>query len=157
MLKDCMTFSDHLARTLITLSEIPVYITDTEVLELSLGGLLCDSRNSRSSNHFLLIKASGQICFVLSSERELLSFRHHSETFFFSFSFFFFFFFFFAWRFKWKYFVPIDHILSETIYLFCFCVLFSNIYPKIKFTAKHWSDLCNLYRKVIFWNFWLRK
>ena len=39
--------------------------------------------------------------------------------------------------------VLIDHILSETICLFCFCVLFSNMYPKIKFTAKIWSDLCN--------------
>ena len=44
-----------------------------------------------------------------------------------------------------KYFVLIDIILSETICLFCFCVLFSNIYPKIKFTAKNWSDLCNFY------------
>ena len=29
--------------------------------------------------------------------------------------------------FKWKYFVLIDHILSETICFFCFCDLFSNI------------------------------
>ena len=29
---------------------------------------------------------------------------------------------------KWNYFVLIDHILSETICLFCFCVLFSNKY-----------------------------
>ena len=59
--------------------------------------------------------------------------------------------------FKWKYFVLIDHIISETICLFCFCVLFSNIYTKIKVTAKSWSDLCNFYSKVIFWNFCLRK
>ena len=62
-----------------------------------------------------------------------------------------------AFYFKWKYFVLNDHILSETICLFCFCVLFSNMYPKIKFMAKNWSDLCNFYSKVIFWNFWLRK
>ena len=62
-----------------------------------------------------------------------------------------------AFYFKRKYFVLIDHIISETICLFCFCVLFSNIYPKIKFTAKIWSDQCNFYSKVIFWNFCLRK
>ena len=56
-----------------------------------------------------------------------------------------------AFYFKWKYFVLNDHILSETICLLCFCVLFSNMYPKIKFMAKHWSDLCNFYSKVIFW------
>ena len=41
----------------------------------------------------------------------------------------------FAWRFilKEDFFVLIDYILSETtIYLFCFCVLFSNSYTKIK-------------------------
>ena len=38
-----------------------------------------------------------------------------------------------AFYLKWKYFVLNDHILSETICLFCFCVLFSNMYPKIKF------------------------
>ena len=59
--------------------------------------------------------------------------------------------------FRWKSFVKIDHILSKTICLFCFCVLFSNIYTKIKFTAKSGSDLCNFYSKVIFWNFCLRK
>ena len=62
-----------------------------------------------------------------------------------------------AFYFKWKYFVLIDHILSETICLFCFCALFSNIYPKIKFMAKNWSDLCNFYSKVSFWNSCLRK
>ena len=62
-----------------------------------------------------------------------------------------------AFSLKWKYFVLIDHILSEIICLFCFCVLFSNIYPKIKFIAKNWSDPCNFYSKVIFWNFCLRK
>ena len=30
----------------------------------------------------------------------------------------------------------IDHILSETICLSCFCALFSNIYHKIRITAK---------------------
>ena len=51
------------------------------------------------------------------------------------------------------------HVSSETIRLLCFCVLFSNIYPKIKFTAKNWSDLHvrNFYSKVTFWNFCLRK
>ena len=39
----------------------------------------------------------------------------------------------------------------------CFCVLFSNSYPKIKLTVKHWSDLCNFYSKVLFlFTFWLR-
>ena len=33
--------------------------------------------------------------------------------------------------FRWKYFVLIDNILTGTISLFHFCVLFSNIYPKI--------------------------
>ena len=31
------------------------------------------------------------------------------------------------------------------------------MYAKIKFIAKNWSDLCNFYNKVIFWNFCLRK
>ena len=66
---------------------------------------------------------------------------------------------FFCWPFyfKWKYFVLVDHIFSETICLLCFCVLFSNIYTKIKVTAKSWSDLCYFYSKVIFWNFCPRK
>ena len=51
----------------------------------------------------------------------------------------------------------VDHILTETICLLCFCVLFLNIYTKIKVMAKSWSDLCNFYGKVIFWNFCLRK
>ena len=46
-----------------------------------------------------------------------------------------------------------DHILSETIFLFCFCVLFSNMHPKVKFTAKNWSDVCNFYSKAIFGTF----
>ena len=62
-----------------------------------------------------------------------------------------------AFYFKWTSFVLTDHILSETICLFYFCVLFSNIYTKIKFTAKSWSDLYNFNSKVIFWNFYLRK
>ena len=56
-----------------------------------------------------------------------------------------------------KYFVLVDHILSETICLLCFCVFFSSIYTKIKVTAKSRSDLCYFYSKVIFWNFCLRK
>ena len=32
--------------------------------------------------------------------------------------------------FRWKYFALIDHILSENICLFCFCILVSNIYHK---------------------------
>ena len=57
--------------------------------------------------------------------------------------------------FKWKYFVLIDHILSETICLFCFCVLLSIFYSKIKFTAKNWSDPCTFYSKVIFFLFFV--
>ena len=34
-----------------------------------------------------------------------------------------------------------DHILSETVCRFCFCVLFSNMCPKIKFMARSWSDI----------------
>ena len=37
---------------------------------------------------------------------------------------------------KCKYFVLIDHILSDTICHFCFCVLFPKRYQKIKLTAK---------------------
>ena len=55
-----------------------------------------------------------------------------------------------AFYFKWKYFVLIHHILSETICLFCFCALFSNICLKIKFTAPNWSDLCNFWYDVFF-------
>ena len=65
--------------------------------------------------------------------------------------------FWFVFCFRWKSFVLTKHVLSETICLFCFCVCFSNIYTKIKFTAKSWSDLCNFNNKVIFWNFCLRK
>ena len=63
----------------------------------------------------------------------------------------------FCLAFYFKYFVLVDHILSETICLLCFCVMFSNIYTKINVMAKSWSDLCNFYSKVIFWNFCLRK
>ena len=54
-----------------------------------------------------------------------------------------------SFYFKWKHFVLIDYILWEIICLFCFFVLFSNINPKIKFTAKSWSDLCNFCSRVI--------
>ena len=83
-----------------------------------------------------------RVC-IVHLQAVLLSFRHHSER-----------------RFLLGilyYFVLIDHILSETICLFCFCVLFSNIYSKIKFTVINWSDLCHSYGKVFFWNFCLRK
>ena len=62
-----------------------------------------------------------------------------------------------AFSLKWKYFVLIDHILSETICLFYFCVLFSNMYPKIKFIAKNWSDLCNFYSTMILFEFLSKK
>ena len=41
-------------------------------------------------------------------------------------------------------------ISNQKPFLFCFSVLLSNIYSKIKFMAKNWSDLCNFYSKVIF-------
>ena len=48
--------------------------------------------------------------------------------------------------------------LSDTVCRFCFCLLFSNMYSKIKFTAKNWYDRCNFYSKVnFFFNFCLRK
>ena len=80
------------------------------------------------------------------SHHALLSFRHLSERCFCL-----------AFYLKWKCFVLIDYILSETICLFCFCVLFSNMYPKIKFIARNCSDLCNFYSKVFFLNFCLSK
>ena len=69
----------------------------------------------------------------------LLSFRHHSGRRFFL-----------AFYFKGKHCVLNDHIISETICVFCFCVLFSNIYPKIKFTAQNWSYLYNFILKALF-------
>ena len=70
------------------------------------------------------------------------------------------FFSFFAWRFilnekKKKYYDLIDHILSETICILCFCVLFSNVDHRINFMAKTCSDLCNTFSKMIAWNFCL--
>ena len=66
---------------------------------------------------------------------------------------------FFAWRF-----VLNENILflfnvsyQTPFMLLCFCDLFSNIYTKIKVTAKSWSDLCGFYSKVIFLNFCIRK
>ena len=53
-----------------------------------------------------------------------------------------------------KIFVLIDHIF---FCLFCSCVLFSNIYTKIKYIAKNWSDLCNFYSKVIFLKIWFKE
>ena len=46
--------------------------------------------------------------------------------------------------------ILIGHIISDTICILCFCVLFSNIYPKIKFRPKNWSDQYKFYGKVIF-------
>ena len=57
---------------------------------------------------------------------------------------------------KWNYFVQNVHTLSETICLFCFYILFSNMFPKIKFMSKTWSNLCNFYSKAILCNFCLR-
>ena len=34
--------------------------------------------------------------------------------------------------------------------LFSYLSLFLKIYPKIRFTAKNWSDLCNFYRSDFF-------
>ena len=52
------------------------------------------------------------------------------------------------------FFVLTDHILSEIICLFCFCVLFPTMYPDIKLTAKNWPDLCIFIGKwVSFFNF----
>ena len=81
--------------------------------------------------------------YLFATKFNVLSFRHLLEKRFF-----------FAWRFILnETFVLIDHILSKTICRFSFCVLFSNMYPKIKFIAKHWSNLCNFYSKVIFLEF----
>ena len=44
---------------------------------------------------------------------------------------------------------PAWTLMMDFYSLFCFCVLLSNIYPKIKFRAKNWSGLCNFYNKVI--------
>ena len=56
-----------------------------------------------------------------------------------------------AFYFKLKYFLLIDNILSETICLFYFCVLFSNIYLKIKFIAKNIGLACAIsIVKIIF-------
>ena len=44
----------------------------------------------------------------------------------------------------------IDNVLSETICLFCFSALFSNICRKINFMAKNGFDLCNFYGKLDF-------
>ena len=76
----------------------------------------------------------------------VLSFRHHSKRHFFCL----------VVYFKWKYFALIN-ILTETICLFCSCVLFSIIYPKIKFAAKNWSNLSNFYCKMIFFKFLSKK
>ena len=83
---------------------------------------------------------------LLGKTMLVLSFRHHSEKCFLL-----------RILFKMKVFVLIDNILSETICIFCFCVLFSNIYPKIRYTVKNQSDLCKFYSKVIFFFKFLSK
>ena len=57
-----------------------------------------------------------------------------------------------AFYFEWNFFVLIDHILSENI-----CVLFSNIYTEIEFTAEHQPDLCNVYSEMIFWKYFTQR
>ena len=57
---------------------------------------------------------------------------------------------------KWKTWIS-DFILSGTICLYCFSALFSNIYGKINFMAKNWSDPCSFYCKLDFWKFFIRK
>ena len=88
-------------------------------------------------HHIVCLQTLSFLLFSLfvSKVYNLLSFRHHSERcflfFFFFFYFYFFFFFFFCLElyFKCKYFVLFDHILSETICLFCFRVLLSKKLP----------------------------
>ena len=66
---------------------------------------------------------------------------------------------FFAWRFM----LNENTLFCSTIsnqkpFVFSVSVfLFSNIYSKMKFTAKNWSDLCSFYSKVILSSFCLRK
>ena len=60
---------------------------------------------------------------------------------------------FYAWRYilnEKKNWHVIDNNLSETICLFCFYALFSNIYCKTNFTTKNGSYLCNFYTKLCF-------
>ena len=47
--------------------------------------------------------------------------------------------------------------LIRNICLLCFCVLFSNMYPKIKFITKNWSGLCNFYSSDFFFGEFLSK
>ena len=66
---------------------------------------------------------------------------------------------FFAWRFTLNenilFCLTISYQKPFVFYVSVFCS--QNIYTKIKVTTKSWSDLCNFYSKVIFWNFCLRK
>ena len=79
---------------------------------------LCDQRRIRSA------------CAFVQSDQSLTVFSTSlGKTFFF-------FFFCLAFYLKRNYFVLIDHILSEIICLFCFCVLFSNMYPKLNLSPK---------------------
>ena len=46
------------------------------------------------------------------------------------------------------------HLFDSINHLFLwnyFCALFSNIYPKINFMVKNWSDPCIFYSEQIFW------
>ena len=61
---------------------------------------------------------------------------------------------FFTWRFILN---GNDSILSETIYCFCSCALFPNIYCKINSMTKNGSDLGNFYSKPEFWKIFIKK
>ena len=78
-----------------------------------------------------------------TGELKLRSFRHPSlgKTYLF------------AWRFILNENILFRLTISYYKPFFCFCVLCSNNCPKIKFTDKKWSDLCNLYKKSVFFFF----
>ena len=81
-------------------------------------------------------KKKATYCFHLS-ERRFLRLALYSE-----------------WKKNWH---VIDNNLSETICLFCFYALFSNIYCKTNFTTKNGSYLCNFYTKLCFQKMFIRK
>ena len=109
--------------------------------------MIGELNNTTWTKQLCIVRTVLWVCRLKPYKTWLLFFRHLLERRFFCLAFYF----------RWKSFVLIDHILSETVCLSCFCVLFSNIYTKIKFTAKSSSNLCNFYSKVIVWNFCLRK
>ena len=59
--------------------------------------------------------------------------------------------------FKWKYFILIDHILSETIVFSVSVFLFSNLRPKIKFCPKIGLTYAIYIVKYLVWKFFPRK